>query len=680
MALEYKNAKLVLYEKSEWDSMTTAQQTQARNSGNSVYVVPDGIDQVLDADTYGLSDMGNAELFMARSGGTVHYDAARRLGYIYGLDPRNGCTCWVPDPDDTRLCAAVDAFAHTISDMEQAMPEFKASVESATKVKALRKILLARLRDFSGAAAKRIIERIHKQSANPAIVMDDVERAGHLLNFPNGTLDLRTGQLRPASKDDYISQGCPTEYHPRARTEAVDNWIDSLCVTQEIRRLWLQALGEALDATNVTKTMPIMYGAKTNNGKTTATEIIIDVVGRAQNGGYAQSINPAAFDKGTRTGGRCTPELATVVGARIVAMSEPSETQAVDWSYIKEVTGGGSLHINPKNKPAYTIPAVFTLFVDTNYLLKVDDPTLFKRGTMQIIPFLQEFSKAKGNLDDSLRKRMAEKENREAILAAIIEGHKDYIANGKRFTEPPESLEILARYQTNNDRIGEFLEDKYIRVEGAKAPRTYVTVTSVYAAYTAWLAENGYKNQESTSSFRNKLEARATVEKRNNAYCIIGYKDMQVGTATTIEGMDPVEWYMAHCMVQDPTASVSLSDMVPAYSRAVSALDIAPLDEMGVMMALIKAGCDVSAVGGTMTLTGWRLLTRKEQAEQEAREQRDKLEAHKAAIVAEIDAVDNLQLQIALRMITDAYTNGDPHLSAALDLIVNGPKDGRLPY
>lgn len=680
MALEYKNAKLVLYEKSEWDSMTTAQQTQARNSGNSVYVVPDGIDQVLDTDTYGLSDMGNAELFLAQSGGTVYYDAARRLGYIYGLDPRNGCTCWVPDPDDTRLCAAVDAFAHIISDMEQAMPEYTASVESATKVKALRKILLTRLRDFSGAATKRIIERIHKQSANPAIVMDDVARTGHLVNCPNGTLDLRTCQLRPARKDDYISQGCPTEYHPGARTEAVDGWLDSICVTPEIRRLFLQALGEALNAANITKTMPILYGSKTNNGKTTTTEIIIDVVGRAQNGGYGQTINPTAFNKGTRTGGRCTPELATVVGSRVVMMSEPHENENVDWAYIKEITGGGSLHVNPKNKPAFTAPATFTPFLDTNYLIRVDDPTLFKRGTMQIIPFLREFSKAMGNLDDTLRERMAKKENREAILAAMIEGHKDYIASGKRFAEPPESLEILARYETNNDRIGEFLEEKFVKVEGAKAPRTYVTVSSVYAAYTAWLTENGYRNQESSSSFRNKLESRARVEKRNNAYCIIGFKEKATGTATTIEGMDPVEWYMAHCMTQDPAASVSLSAMVPAYARAVSALDVAPLDEMGVMMALIKAGCDVSAVGGTMTLMGWRMLSKKEQAEQEARKQQGKQEAHKAAIVAEIDAVDNLQLQIALRMITDAYAAGDPHLSAALDLIVNGPKDGRIPY
>lgn len=682
MAKQYKEVSLAVYSTTEWEKMSSEEKEQAHADFQLVYsTMPDGFEQALDVDTYPLSDMGNAELFVAAAGYDLHYDAARKVGYVYGVDPRNGCTVWVPDPDDLLLKQAIDDYARKLSEMDQALDERMCHTDEAkNKVKTLRKTLFTRYGSFSGAAAKRIIERIHTQTADPSIIMDDVARTGFLLNCPNGTLDLRTGQLQAPSKMDYITQGCPTEYHPGAMTEAVSAWLDSICVTPEIKRLFIQVLGVALDATIRTKTMPIFFGSKTNNGKTTMVEIIMYVIGRTKYGGYGQTISAGAFDKGTRTGGRCTPELATVTGARLVIMSEPNETQSVDWAYVKEITGGGSIHVNPKNKPAYTIPAVFTLGLDTNYLLKVDDPTLFRRGTMQIIPFLREFSEALGNLDGTLLARMAEKANREAILAAMIEGYKDYIDSGKRFVEPPESKEILARYETNNDRIGEFLEENFVKVEGKNAPHTYVTVKTVYAAYIKWLTDNGYKNQESSSSFRNKLEARATVEKRNNAYCIIGYREKQAGTATTIEGMDPLEWYMAHCMVQDPAASVLLADMIPAYSRAVSALDVAPLDEMGVFAALAKSGHVVSTIGGTMTLMGWRMLTRKEQEEGEAREQRDKQEAHKAAIVAEIDAVGNMQLEIALRMIMDAYTAGDTHTRAALDLLINGPKGGRLPY
>lgn len=678
MAIIYKTIGLAIYERSEWQRMTIADQNQARVDTPCIYVAPDGIRDALDTDSYPLTDLGNAELFAAAAGYDMHYDAARRTGYVYGLDSRNGCMVWRPDPDDIICKQAIDNYARKVSEMEQALDNRKASVDSEGKVKALRKVLISRAGAYAGAAAKRIIERLHTLTADASIVMDDVAHTGHLLNCPNGTLDLRTGQLRAPSKLDYITQGCPTEYHPGAMTADVDAWMDSICVTTDIRRQFLQILGVALDATICTKTLPMMYGSRTNNGKTTAVNAIMATIGRTEHGGYGQTISAGAWDKGTRTGGKCTPELATVAGARLVSMSEPSETQSVDWSYVKEVTGGGVLMVNPKNKPAYTIPATFTLLIDTNYLIRVDDPTLFRRGTMQVIPFLRAFGPA--DIDRTLGDRLAEKANREAILAAIVAGYNDYISSGKRFVDPVEAREILEKYETNNDRIGEFLAEKYVKVEGAKAPRTYVTVASMYAAYIAWLTDNGYRSQESSSSFRNKLESRARVEKRNNAYCVIGYRDKQAGKETTINGQDPLTWYMAHCMAQDPAQAVNLSTMVPAYARTVEALDVKPMDDMGVFAALVRAGYDVSVTGGTMTLTGWRMLTRQEMADRDAQEQQAKQAAHDANIRAALKQVEDDKLRIALALICDAYIAGDQQVSAALDLIVNGPTAGRLPF
>ena len=85
--------------------------------------MPDGFEQALDVDTYPLSDMGNAELFVAAAGYDLHYDAARKVGYVYGVDPRNGCTVWVPDPDDLLLKQAIDDYARKLSEMDQALDE-----------------------------------------------------------------------------------------------------------------------------------------------------------------------------------------------------------------------------------------------------------------------------------------------------------------------------------------------------------------------------------------------------------------------------------------------------------------------------------------------------------------------------------------------------------------------------
>ena len=68
----------------------------------------------------------------------------------------------------------------------------------------------------------------------------------------------------------------------------------------------------------------------------------------------------------------------------------------------------------------------------------------------------------------------------------------------------------------------------------------------------------------------------------------------------------------------------------------------------------------------------------------EIRERDDKAtqalkDAHRDTIQAAIDGLDNLQLQIALRMIWDAGETND-NVRDILDLIANGPKDGRLPF
>ena len=676
MALIYKTG-LAIYEASEWGKMAIADQNQARVDHN-VFVCPDGTAAALDDKIYTNTDMGNAELFLSASGCQLYYNDARRLGYVFGRNPKNGCMSLIEDPDDTLLFAAIDNFAHRLNDMAQALDDRKATTDTSAQVKALRKVLFSRMGSFAGASAKRIVERVHKQTADPAVKVDDVVGLGPYINCPNGLLDLTTGQMRPVQFDDYISQGCPTEYHPGARTAEVDAWLASICATPAIRRQLMQVLGAALDASTITKKMPILYGASTNNGKTTTTEILMDVIGRAENGGYGQTISAGAFDRGGRTSGKCTPELATVGAARVVVMSEPAETQDIDWAWVKELTGGGSMMVNPKNKPAYTIPARFTLLTDTNYLLRIDDPTLFARGTVQIIPFLQKFSKELGNLDTGLRERMRKKENREAILAAIVDGYRDFVANGKQFSDPPEALETLARYRDTSDRLGEFLAQTYVKVEGREAIRARIPLQDVYADYRQFLEKNGYRNIEGSSAFRRKLESRATVESHRNVYCLVGYR-VKTGTADKINGMDPLAWYMAHCMTEDPAGAVKLSQMVPAYAQAVELMDVRPMDDMGVFVALVKAGHDVSTDGGTMTLKGWRMLSREEMEERDEKAAKERQDKHLADILEIIESVDDLRLQIALRLVMEASETNEG-IRDALDLICNGPKAGRLPF
>ena len=50
-----------------------------------------------------------------------------------------------------------------------------------------------------------------------AILPSELDTHPWLLNVQNGTLDLRTGQLRPHDKNDYLTQLCPVAYDPDAK-------------------------------------------------------------------------------------------------------------------------------------------------------------------------------------------------------------------------------------------------------------------------------------------------------------------------------------------------------------------------------------------------------------------------------------------------------------------------------
>ena len=209
MANSYKKDSLALFTPKEWGNLTSAEQNQIRTDYPTVYkTMPEGFDVVLDIDTYPTKgDLGNAELFLVLSGCKLFYNPARKLGYIYGTNPANCCKAWNEDPDDIGLKAALGAFAHQINNMLLELDERHATADAIAEVKEVKAIMLARYGAYTGASVRRVIDQLHTLTANPAVKMDDVSLTGPLINCPNGILDLRTGQMRDISPDDYISQG-----------------------------------------------------------------------------------------------------------------------------------------------------------------------------------------------------------------------------------------------------------------------------------------------------------------------------------------------------------------------------------------------------------------------------------------------------------------------------------------
>jgi putative DNA primase/helicase len=63
--------------------------------------------------------------------------------------------------------------------------------------------------------------------ADLAIRPDQLDADPWLLNCPNGTLELRTGHLRPHRREDFLTKMTAAPYDPAARSQVWDAYLES---------------------------------------------------------------------------------------------------------------------------------------------------------------------------------------------------------------------------------------------------------------------------------------------------------------------------------------------------------------------------------------------------------------------------------------------------------------------
>lgn len=134
--------------------------------------------------------------------------------------------------------------------------------------------------------------------------------------------------------------------------------------------------------------MFILYGATSRNGKGTAMETFLKIMGD-----YGKTSNPdmlAAKFRGGNTGGP-SEEVARLVGSRFVNISEPEKKITFNAALVKRMTGNDTINARFLNENSFDFVPVFKIFINTNYLPNVNDMTLFQSGRLKIIPFNRHF-------------------------------------------------------------------------------------------------------------------------------------------------------------------------------------------------------------------------------------------------------------------------------------------------
>lgn len=163
-----------------------------------------------------------------------------------------------------------------------------------------------------------------------------------LLCFPNGVYDLVAGEFRPGRKDDLCSKCSLVNYLVDASEEtpsviAVREYLREVFVDTELRAYIIRWFSSMLHSGNVHKLFHQFIGEK-DNSKSQLCKILQHGLGS-----YYVPLNQNTLIMQKLSSTEATTDLNGCVGAKLVVMQEVPKDKEVNYTRLKEVTGGDPL-------------------------------------------------------------------------------------------------------------------------------------------------------------------------------------------------------------------------------------------------------------------------------------------------------------------------------------------------
>lgn len=324
-----------------------------------------------------------------------------------------------------------------------------------------------------------------------------------LAGFDSGrqVVDLRTGSVRAALRSDYVTKSLSVSgIGDSAKAVRWRLFLEQIFNGDAELIAWVQMLcGYMMTGKTVEQVLVFAYGFG-RNGKSVFGNVLRLILGE-----YARAVASETLTDTKRTGGAASPDLAELVGARMIMSAETENGAGLAESLIKAVTAGDCIPIRKLYCAPSQFTPVFKLLMLGNHkpIIKGTDLGIWSR--ILLLPFTQTFS-AESRDPDLFDKLKSEAED---ITAWMVEGAIKWHQVGLK--DLPKTIRAATEdYRTDQDLIGRFLDECCVTSDDTRA-----TATELYQAYTAWNIENGLKSLSAIRLGRQLHERGYTSRKSN---------------------------------------------------------------------------------------------------------------------------------------------------------------------
>jgi putative DNA primase/helicase len=336
---------------------------------------------------------------------------------------------------------------------------------------------------------------LKRASTLPTIAMlpEDFDSDPFLLGTPDGTIDLRTGEMMTPVREHYITRQTSVSPKPMP-TPHWDKVIDR-CTRgdPEMRKYYQRWAGYILTGDCREEAFLFVHGAG-NSGKSKFIDCLGDMLGKSDIGGYCATAKIEMLMESRIE--RHTEELASLAGARMVRTSEPDEGARWNESMLKLITGRDTVSARRLYEKQFTFRPEFKLVVNGNFrpAFKSTGEEIFRR--MHFVEFPESIPEAERiyNLPELL------KEEWPGILQWAIEGCLEWQKIG---LQRPESVKAATMdYLGDEDTLGRWIEECC-----TVSPSLKVGASEAYNSYKSYVEKAG-EGVVSQKRFSQRMEAR----------------------------------------------------------------------------------------------------------------------------------------------------------------------------
>jgi putative DNA primase/helicase len=335
----------------------------------------------------------------------------------------------------------------------------------------------------------------------------DLDADPFLFNCRNGTLDLRTLDIRPHDPNDLLTKVAAVDFDPQASRPRWDAFVSEVtCGDRDLARFLQRSFGVAISGDVSCEAVWIHHGDGAN-GKSTALDVISAILGDYAGTVAADAllVNPRAHEKERAL------VVGTMFGKRLTVTQENDAGLRLSEGIVKQLTGRDTVQARFLHNDPFDVKPTWHphLVVNHKPVIRGTDLGIWRR--VMLVPWAATFTGAKR--DDRIRDKLLSEAS--GVLNWLVKGFMDFSDGG---LNPPDAVKAAtSEYRQESDRFGEWITDC---VEAD--PRALTPSTELYTSYKAWCEETGDYCQNLTA-FGRELTRRGYVGEK------VGGRKVRVG-------------------------------------------------------------------------------------------------------------------------------------------------------